>query len=158
MARAALDVNLVLGEAGDDLAESEQRLAERAVAAAWATAAPARSGNPDEHDDRLARACKSSASHHSVPVLVPPTGVAGGFERARRLTASTGCRVIRLCPGGHGYPGSHRFVWGSSEGADAGAARRAIENAEGLGEEDRAAILSGNAQALQDGAYAEAWL
>jgi hypothetical protein len=247
MARAALDVNLVLGEAGDDLAESEQRLAERAVAAAWATAAPARSGNPDEHDDRLARACKSSASHHSVPVLVPPTGVAGGFERARRLTASAGCRVIRLCPGGHRYPlldwvlspvpelceregvavlldfapdavkwaeavtfarryspvpmvileteleadrvvpaaldaapnlllhigrplavqnllylvgvfGSYRFVWGSSEGADADVARRAIENAEGLDEEDRTAILSGNAQALQNGAYAEAWL
>jgi len=105
MARAALDVNLVIDEAGDDLAESEQRLEQRAVAAAWATAAPARTGNPDEHDDRLGRAC---------------------------------------------------VLWGSSEGA--AVARRATENAEGLGEEDRAAILIENAQALQDGAYAEAWL
>jgi len=132
MARAALDVNLVLGEAGDDLAESEQRLAERAVAAAWATAARARNGNPDEHDDRLARACKSSASHHSVPVLVPLTGVTGGFERARRLTASAGCRVIRLCPGGHRYP---LVDWVLSPVPE-------------LCER----------QALQDGAYSEAWL
>ena len=83
-------MNLVIDEARDDLAESEQRLAQRAVATAWATAAPARSGNPDEHDERLGRACESSASHHSVPVLVPPAGVAGGFERARLLRASAG--------------------------------------------------------------------
>ena len=89
---------------GPRIGINEQRLEQRAVAAAWATAAPARSGNPDEHDDRLARARETSASHHSVPVLVPPTAVAGGFERARRLTASAGRRVIRLCPGGHRYP------------------------------------------------------
>ena len=125
-------------------------------------------------------------------MLVPPTAVAGGFERARRLTASACRRVIRLCPGGHRYPLVDwvlspvpelceregvavvlDFAPEAVKWAEAVAfarhyspvpmviletARRTTENAEGLGEQDRAAILSENAQALRDGAYAEAWL
>jgi hypothetical protein len=105
MAGAALGVNLVIDAAGDDLAESEQRL---------------------EH--------RNLVLHNGRPF---------GVQNLLHLG---------------GVFGSHRFVWGSSEGADADVARRATENAEGLAEEDRAAILGENAQALQDGAYAEAWL
>jgi hypothetical protein len=54
--------------------------------------------------------------------------------------------------------GGHRFVWGSSEIADADAAREAIADAEGIDWQDRTAILSGNAEALQHGSYAEGFL
>ena len=240
-------MNLVIDGDRDGVARSEERLVERGVVSAWVTAADARTGEPDEHDERLARACAGSATHHVVPVLVPPTGAPGAFERARRLTESALCRVFRLCPRSHGYPladwvlsplpelcerqraalvldfapervewpdtvafarrspgvpmvvleadvstdraapaaldtapnlllhvgradaverlvglvaifGGHRFVWGSSESADADAVRQVIADAEGMAQEDRTAILSGNAEALQDGTYAEAFL
>jgi hypothetical protein len=54
--------------------------------------------------------------------------------------------------------GGQRFVWGSSESADADAAREAIAEEQSIAEEDRAAILSGNAEALQNGTYAETFL
>jgi predicted TIM-barrel fold metal-dependent hydrolase len=241
MAGDAVDVNLVVDAAAVDAA----RLEGDAIGAAWVTAARSRTEDPGEHDEQLARACEPWPSFHPLPVLVPPTGVAGAYERARRLAATARCRVVRLCPGGHGYPladwvlsplpelcqregvslvldfapvpvgwaetvafaraypslpmvvleaevdvdralpaaldaapnlvlhvgrlrsperlvhlagvyGTSRFVWGS--GPRGAAARETIAAAEGLGEDDRAAILRGNAQALQDGSYAERFL
>jgi hypothetical protein len=108
-------------------------------------------------------------------VLVPPAGIPGAFERARRLTASARCRVIRLCPGGHRYPladwvlspvpelcereriavsldfASERVNWAET-----------VAFARGYSpvprDEERTAIVSGNEQALQDGTYTETWL
>lgn len=247
MARNAIDVNLVADAASDDVAlKSEARLDARGITAAWLIAAAARSEDPEEHDQRLARACEGSSSLYPVPVLVPPTAVPGAYDRARRLAATARCRVVRLCPGGHRYPladwvltplpelcqrerlalmldfepdpvrwdetvafarsypslpmvlldaeigadralpaaldaapnlllhvgrlcsledlirltdayGPSRFAWGSGH-PEADAARESIAAAERLGGEVRAAILHGNAQALQDGSYAETFL
>ncbi len=248
MARVAIDVNLVVDGARDDVVqESEARLAGRDIAAGWVTAAGARNDDPEEHDQRLARACEGSSSLHPVPVLAPPTGVPGAYARAQRLAATARCRVVRLCPGSHGYPladwllsplpelcqreglalmldfepepvrwdetvvfarsypslpmvvldagigvdralpaaldaapnlllhagrlrsledlvrladifGASRFVWGSSGHPGADAARESIADTEWLGEESRAAILYGSAQALMDGNYADTFL
>jgi Amidohydrolase len=245
MAKAALDVNLVLDEVCDGAAPVEQRLDRRSVAAAWVTAAAARTDDPKQHDRRLAHACEGSETLRHVPVLVPPTGEPGAFQRAERLLAA-GSRIVRLCPGNHHYPlatwvlsplpelcqregaalvldfgpervdwvqtvafarsypslpmvvleadfsdravpavldrasnvllhlgrletldrivrlttifGRHRFVWGSSERADADEARRAVADSDELTEDARQAILRGNADALQTGSYREAFL
>jgi len=247
MAPDAVDVNLVIDAAGCDAAsQSQARLHGNGISSGWVTAAASRTEDPEKHDELLARACERSPSLHPVPVLIPPTAVPGAYERARRLAATARCRVVRLCPSGHGYPladwvlsplpelceregvalvldfapealrwsetvafaraypalpmvvldaeigldralpaaldaapnlllhvaqlpspehlvrladvyGTSRFVWGSGP-PGAGAARESIAAAEGLGEEGRAAILHDNAQALQDGGYAERFL
>jgi hypothetical protein len=54
--------------------------------------------------------------------------------------------------------GSFRFVWGSGGSRDPSAVHASIRGASGLGDESRAAILHGNAEALADGRYAEAFL
>ena len=247
MAFNVIDVNMIVEAGNDDVALlSEASLAEQDIAVGWLTAVAARREDPEEHDRRLARACEGSSSLYPVPVLIPPTGVPGAYERARQIAATARCRVVRLCPGGHKYPlvewvltplpelcareglalvldfepdsvrweetvafargypslpmvvldamigedralaaaldsapnlvvhlgrlrsledlvrladvfGSSRFVWGSSSRPGATAPKSIVEG-EQLGEDGRAAILGGNAQALMDGTYAEAFL
>jgi hypothetical protein len=83
------------------------------------------------------------AALDAAPNVVLHLGRLGTLERLIRLTTVFG---------------RHRVVWGSSESANADEARRAVSETDDLAEEGRAAILHGNAEALQDGSYAEAFL
>jgi hypothetical protein len=104
MALDAIDVNLVVDAASDDVVgQSEEWLAQQGLSGAWLTAVASRYEDPTEHDERLEHACAETPSLHVLPVLVPPTAGPGVYARARRLAAD-GSRVVRLCPGSHHYP------------------------------------------------------
>jgi hypothetical protein len=95
-----IDVNLVVDEAVVDTAV----LGKRGLAGAWVTASASRTDDPEPHDARLADALKGSESLRPVPVLVPPTGAAGAYARAREIVDAAQLHVVRLCPSGHRYP------------------------------------------------------
>jgi hypothetical protein len=101
VARTGIDVNLVVGRR--DVSEGVERtLATRDVRAAWVTAAEARLGEPELHDEWLIGICGDASSLVPVPVLLPPTGLPGAYDRARRIAAA-GHRLVRLCPTTHRY-------------------------------------------------------
>ena len=104
MAGTGIDVNLLVEVGSDDVVErAERALAELELQAGWVTAAEAREDEPDTHDERLIRLCSESPSLLPVPALVPPAGVPGAYDRARRIATAAACRVVRLCPTTHRY-------------------------------------------------------
>jgi hypothetical protein len=91
---------------------------------------------------------EADLSHRAVPAVLDTTpnfllhlGRLGTLERLVRLMTIFG---------------RHRFVSGSSGGADE--PRRAVADTDKLPEEGRTAILHRNAETLQEGSYAEAFL
>jgi hypothetical protein len=103
MAAAGIDVNLML-DAGDGAAHAADWIAELELQRAWVTAGPSCVENPLVHDEALNTALRGSETLRAIPVLVPPTATSGTSERLRCFARETNCRVVRLCPTGHGYP------------------------------------------------------
>ena len=105
MARSGIDVNLVVEVEHADAAErAERRLASLGLGSAWVSPREACVNEPDAYDERLEAAFDAATSLLPVPVIVPPTGDPGAYERARRVADNAAVRVVRLCPAGHGYP------------------------------------------------------
>jgi len=105
VARSGIDVNLVVDVSPADPAErAELTLAALDLDGAWVTAREALTGEPDAYDKRLVEALENSDRLAPLPVLVPPTGAPGVYDRARRIAETASLRVVRLCPGSHGYP------------------------------------------------------
>lgn len=97
-------MNLVVEVERDDAVElAERSLAELHLKAGWVTAAEARDDEPEAYDERLARLCSESPSLLPVPALLPPAGLPGAYDRARRIAAAARWRVVRLCPTAHRY-------------------------------------------------------
>ncbi len=103
MARAGIDVNLVVEVDRHDVSNPVQRPQVTSDGrGAWVTAAEARIDEPDRHDETLAGLCRHSSSLVPVPVLLPPTGLPGALDRARRIAGGSYC-LVRLCPTTHRY-------------------------------------------------------
>jgi hypothetical protein len=97
---AGIDVSHALAEPTAAGVEAcARRLPALGIDEAWVTPEPARSGDPERFDHLT-----PDGAVRSVPVLVPPTGRRGAFERARQIARETTLRVARVCPGGHRYP------------------------------------------------------
>jgi hypothetical protein len=105
VARAGIDVSVVVDEADE---AAVQRLAcdldRLDLVETWVSAAGSRIADPSASDDALAAVCDGMPRLVPVPVLVPPTGRNGAFDRAVRLAEGAECRLVRLCPAGHRYP------------------------------------------------------
>lgn len=99
----SIDVNLVVDVVDvAGLHAWSDRLPALGLAGAWITP-PADSEIDDASRELLAQADGPGRALQLVPVVTPPTGT-GEFERAVRLAGTVGCRVLRVCPGAHGYP------------------------------------------------------
>jgi hypothetical protein len=105
VARAGIDVSVVVDEADEAavrrLASDLDRLE---LLETWVSAASSRTADPSASDDALAAVCDGSPTLVPVPVLVPPTGRNGAFDRAVRVAEAAERRLVRLCPAGHRYP------------------------------------------------------
>jgi hypothetical protein len=100
-----IDVNMIVTAVGASDVDRLAAAAERAgVLRLWATPEASRSGDPEPHDDALARAAATSSVIDPLPVLVPPTGRPRDYARSLELIAHGGHRVVRFCPLAHGYP------------------------------------------------------
>jgi hypothetical protein len=92
MAAGAVDVNLAVEHVtAAALQAAADLLATHGLAGGWVTTGDA-------------EPVAAPPGVHVVPVLVPPTGAPDALARAERIAAKAALRVVRVCPGTHGYP------------------------------------------------------